>query len=221
MAATVGRLTGEHSQYKLLHRSVAASPDDVCPTPAARVLHACHKGQNALGHLQLKQGIYMPSLPSWLCPAGRAGVALSTLGPGATNFSTAVAYSQLGEPHPLAGRFEMPCIPVLHVMLQLLHVACGRKCTVSALKPADDELQTSCAKHKCGKKNTSVWESMHIAKPADSETRCFLCRCISSALHHRPEAHSEEQARGVPDCGCGLAAAPHHQVCKAGMPSNP
>ena len=31
-----------------------------------------------------------------LLDAGKTGVALATLGPGATNFSTAVAYAQLG-----------------------------------------------------------------------------------------------------------------------------
>lgn len=41
-------------------------------------------------------------------------------------------------------------------------------------------------------------------------------RRLSGAVHHRAEAHPEEQAGRVPDCGHCVLAEAHHQIFKAG-----
>ena len=43
-----------------------------------------------------------------------------------------------------------------------------------------------------------------------------VCSCVPGAVHHGAEAHPEVKAGGVPDRGCCVYAAPHHQICKAG-----
>ncbi len=90
------------------HALVQHCPSSTAAVPGELRIHACHSGSDHVGdcanahQASTTGGQAMQGRPAWRAcdvavrAAGKAGVALSTLGPGATNFTTSAAYAQLG-----------------------------------------------------------------------------------------------------------------------------
>lgn len=137
---------------------------------------------------------WLQAISPFLQCAGRAGVCLTTLGPGATNATTAVAYAHLGE----LLSSQMPPGSTQHCLLS--HV---RQCSICQPEHRHDLEQmgnrdkkwpifpTSCVMLGCAL-GRILDTNLETVRAALSPRRALAsCSGVSAAVHHGAEAHPE------------------------------